>query len=121
MHIPQLTLSTFYAHSTTDITNSLKGQSKSEIEFSLKGKLFISATCIYIVSVKSILQPPPPPAYPRYLTPLPSRGGGNLIISQPFKLLDSQLNNQSVSLSIKNHSNNNNLHVCEYVITLYNK
>ena len=25
--------------------------------------------------------PPPPPAYPGHLTPLPSRGGGNLIIS----------------------------------------
>ena len=34
------------------------------------------------VSVKSKLQhaPPPPRAYPGHLTPLPSRGGGNLII-----------------------------------------
>ena len=34
------------------------------------------------VSVKSKLQHalPPPPAYPGHLTPLPSRGGGNLII-----------------------------------------
>ena len=61
---------------------------------------------MYNVSVKSKLQPPPPPppqAYPRHLTPLPFRGGGNLIISQPFKLLASQLhvNNQSVSLSVQ--------------------
>ena len=33
------------------------------------------------VSVKSKLQHAPPPgAYPGHLTPLPSRGGGNLII-----------------------------------------
>ena len=36
------------------------------------------------VSVKSKLQHAPPPrAYPGHLTPLPSRGGGNLIISLP--------------------------------------
>ena len=37
---------------------------------------------ICYVSVKSKLQhaPPPPRAYPGHLTPLPSRGGGNLII-----------------------------------------
>ena len=61
---------------------------------------------MYIVSVKSKLQPlppPPPKAYTRHLTPLPSRGGENWIISQPFKLLASQLhvNNQSVSLSVQ--------------------
>ena len=32
------------------------------------------------VSVKSKLQHAPPRAYPGHLTPLPSRGGGNLII-----------------------------------------
>ena len=32
------------------------------------------------VSVKSKLQHPPPRAYPGHLTPLPFRGGGNLII-----------------------------------------
>ena len=63
---------------------------------------------MYIVSAKSKLQPLPPAprprkAYPRHLTPLPSRGGANWIISQPFKLLASQLhvNNQSVSLSVQ--------------------
>ena len=57
---------------------------------------------MYIVSVKSKLQPATK-AYPRHLTPLLSREGGNLIISQPLKLLASQLlvNNQSVSLSVK--------------------
>ena len=36
----------------------------------------------HYVSVKSKLQhaPPPPRAYPEHLTPLPSRGGGNLIM-----------------------------------------
>ena len=29
---------------------------------------------------RSFNSPPPPGAYPRHLTPLPSRGGGNLII-----------------------------------------
>ena len=57
MHIPKLTLSTLYAHSTTDIINSLHEESKSAIEFKLKGKLFISVKCMYIVSVKSKLQP----------------------------------------------------------------
>ena len=67
----------------------------------------VHVTCMYIVSVKSKLQPLPPPpstqAYPTHLKPLPSQGGGNLIISQPFKLLASQLhvNNQSVCLSVK--------------------
>ena len=32
------------------------------------------------VSVKSKLQHAPPRAYPGHLTPLPSRGGGNLMI-----------------------------------------
>ena len=59
-HIPQLTLSTLHTHSTTDIINSLHEESNSEIEFQLNGKLFISVTCtcVYIVSVKSKLQPP---------------------------------------------------------------
>ena len=51
------------------------------------------------------LHPPPPltQAYPRHFTPLPSLEGRNLIISQPFKLLATQLhvNNQSFSLSVK--------------------
>ena len=36
----------------------------------------------HYVSIKSKLQhaPPPPRAYSGHLTPLPSRGGGNLII-----------------------------------------
>ena len=107
-HIPQLILSTFYAHCTTDIINSLNEESKSERQFQLKGKLFFSVTCIYVASVKPKLQPPSPPppltqAYPRHFTPLPSREGKNLIISQPFKLLATQLhvNNQSFSLSVK--------------------
>ena len=34
-------------------------------------------------TVRSKLQHPPPRAYPVHLTPLPSRGGGNLTISLP--------------------------------------
>ena len=106
-HIPQLILSTFYAHSTTDIINSLNEESESAIDFQLKGKLFISVTRIYNASAKSKLQPPPPlslpQAYPRHFTPLLSREGRNLIISQPFKLLAAQLhvNNKIYSLSVK--------------------
>ena len=33
-----------------------------------------------ICQIEASTCPPPPPAYPGYLTPLPSRGGGNLII-----------------------------------------
>ena len=48
-----------------------------------KGRLnFVSERIkLVYISVKSKLQHPPPPrAYPGHLTPLPSRGGGNLII-----------------------------------------
>ena len=49
--------------------------------FSLYIKLYNREKTVY-VSVKSKLPhaPPPPRAYPGHLTPLPSRGGGNLII-----------------------------------------
>ena len=107
MHIPQLTLSTLYADSTTDIINSLHEELKSEKKsFSLS---MLRENCVSQLHVCTLYQSnisfnlPPPRVYPRHLTPLPSRGGGNLIISQPFKLLASQLhvNNQSVSLSVQ--------------------
>ena len=43
-------------------------------------RLLVNQMAPCYVSVKSKLQHAPPRAYPGHLTPLPSRGGGNLII-----------------------------------------
>ena len=51
MHTPQLTLSTLYAHSTTDIINSLQEESKSEIEFYLQGEtVYLSYMYVHCIS-----------------------------------------------------------------------
>ena len=42
--------------------------------------MMLPGEALTYVSVKSKLQHAPPRAYPGHLTPLPSRGGGNLII-----------------------------------------
>ena len=83
--------------------NSLYEESKSEIEFQLKGKLLsqLHVSTLYQSNLSFNLTLPQ--AYPSHLTPLLSWGGANLIINQPFKLLATQLhvNNQSFSLSVK--------------------
>ena len=104
-----------HAHSTTDIKHTLCTFHNWHYKLSPRGikirnrVLASRGNCLSQLHVCTLYQSnlsfnlPPTQAYPRYLTPLPSWGEGNLIISQPFKLLASQLhvNNQSVCLSVK--------------------
>ena len=55
------------------------GISISYFERTPKRKISPAFVFLY-VSVKSKLQHAPPPAYPGHWTPLPFRGGGNLIV-----------------------------------------